>query len=387
MNITLPLINLLKTDEFIKTLTIVDHVYYCMVKFHTNKGNDYQCEATNFESFSVGLPLKSLEEVIKKIYIKSRDSFTLILLTSTGFVYSCGDNANGQCGLSEKDKFVSTLTKIKFDDVLTTLQFSGNHGLALSSTGTLYSWGRNETGQCGNGTLKNVFIPRQINSYLDEPLRKDEHIMSIQLCEDASVALTNKGRVYQWGLFKYGEKRYLSVPTLLRELLSVFKSVDERIIEIQIGSIENVVAFTNKKSVVEWQGSADFVFIHHPIVHFVRQTLDDSIFEIQPGINLIQRFIHHGFFVNQKDDNGFIALNHACFRVNSIEMIKLLLENGSHVSMKDQEHYLPLQRLISQHARIDHDLIYFVGFILQQEPSQIHSTIDSQSLLHLLLKN
>jgi len=383
-----------KKKEFIVQLKLVGGEEDAFkVQLQTNIGNMYQCTQMSFKKHGVGLPLYKKNEWIKELYCGFDMSSSLLLLTSAGFVYSCGES--GQCGVGKEDSFINTLTKVNVGTGnIITLKVTENHVLALSSVGGVYSWGENEFGQCGNGNGNYVFSPIKVNRYFDQPLVQDERIISIQAKYGISVALSNKGAVYHWGRIDGTLiEEDIFIPTLIPELSNLYEnnihpnmntySENERIIDVLLDDESKIIAITNKKSVIS-HFLNDIEFIKNPISYYVFQALEnlDDNAELQH----IQELIHHGFDVNQKDDDlGCIPLNYACLNVEYSDLFKLLLENHSDVSIKDSEDYLPLQRLLSQPDYIQFDLYDAVQLILQKEPSQIHSMIENQSLLHLLL--
>lgn len=102
----------------------------------------------------VGLDSLTISDVIAAGtgYGASYDSVWFI--TSTGTVYGCGSNAHGQLGNGNTTQqtspvqcgTISGITQLSASD-------SGTlpHVLALKSDGTIYAWGSNANGQCGQG--------------------------------------------------------------------------------------------------------------------------------------------------------------------------------------------------------------------------------------------
>jgi alpha-tubulin suppressor-like RCC1 family protein len=73
------------------------------------------------------------------------------------------------------------------------------HSIALSSEGTVYSWGRNSYGQLGLGKgVANSSRPREITSL------SQLHVSWIASGYDHCLAITHKG-CYSWGLNSYGQ--------------------------------------------------------------------------------------------------------------------------------------------------------------------------------------
>jgi len=70
------------------------------------------------------------------------------------------------------------------------------HSLAVDDLGSVYAWGRNREGQCGQGSSTN---------YINSPVRVDallhERIVKVVAGSHQSFAITDEGRLYRWGLF------------------------------------------------------------------------------------------------------------------------------------------------------------------------------------------
>ncbi|MDR4508040.1 MAG: hypothetical protein MRJ65_07350, partial [Candidatus Brocadiaceae bacterium] len=82
---------------------------------------------------------------------------------------------------------------------LVTPQISGGgyHSLALKSDGSVWSWGRNEFGQLGDGTKNDSAIPIQIHTLSD--------IIYIGRGWMHSLALKSDGSVWAWGRNNHGQ--------------------------------------------------------------------------------------------------------------------------------------------------------------------------------------
>jgi alpha-tubulin suppressor-like RCC1 family protein len=96
-------------------------------------------------------------------------------LTSTGSVYAWGCTSGGRCGLGESfvggsltsksassAVFPKRLAALHNRDVVD-LAVGDRHSLAMTSSGTVYSWGIGAEGQLGQGHTMNLHTPRVIN--------------------------------------------------------------------------------------------------------------------------------------------------------------------------------------------------------------------------------
>ena len=78
------------------------------------------------------------------------------------------------------------------------------HYLALTQTGSIYAWGDNEFGACGNGQiLINLPHPEKLDFF--ENLPNGDKVQRIFACGASSAALTRAGKVYAWGKNEQGQ--------------------------------------------------------------------------------------------------------------------------------------------------------------------------------------
>eukprot|EP00658_Telonema_sp_P-2_P066564 TRINITY_DN55557_c0_g2_i2.p1 TRINITY_DN55557_c0_g2~~TRINITY_DN55557_c0_g2_i2.p1 ORF type:complete len:220 (+),score=53.12 TRINITY_DN55557_c0_g2_i2:408-1067(+) len=91
-------------------------------------------------------------------------NFTL-LLTDDGTVFAFGDDGYGQLGLGRSERYVRTPQKVQYlarEEIVSV--FAGeNHSAALTSSGELYLWGYNASGQLGNGSIHDLVVPTKLD--------------------------------------------------------------------------------------------------------------------------------------------------------------------------------------------------------------------------------
>ena len=149
-----------------------------------------------------------------------------IALTDDGKVLAWGQNTYGQLGNNTTDS--SGVPVYVQDengkDIENIKQISAGsfHGLAVSNDGTVYSWGLNSYGQLGlnvgNTTASNADYKRVVAQKVKQKnvvtsedgtesteIGELDNIKQVSGGHDFSVALTNDGEVYTWGLGTSGQ--------------------------------------------------------------------------------------------------------------------------------------------------------------------------------------
>ncbi len=139
-----------------------------------------------------------------------------ISLKSSGTLWAWGWNASGQLGDSTTtDKL--TPIQIGTDTNWMLISTKNVHNLALKINGTLWSWGEGTSGCLGNGGVANVNTPTQVNGDMDW--------QSINTGLLNSFAIKTNGTLWAWGENTNGE-------------LGDGTNID-KLVPIQIGSDNN----------------------------------------------------------------------------------------------------------------------------------------------------
>lgn len=120
-----------------------------------------------------------------------------LALAENGTLWAWGSNANGQLGDGTTQSQNSPVQIGKENNWSFVATSPFNHTLALKKDGTLWGWGKNQTGQLGNGTSSNALSPIQIG--------KDTNWAIISTGSSHSVALKSDGTVWSWGSNAYGQ--------------------------------------------------------------------------------------------------------------------------------------------------------------------------------------
>lgn len=92
------------------------------------------------------------------------NNYHTIAIKSDGTLWACGNNFNGQLGdgtTVNKNVLTQIGTATDWQSISTG---NGGHSLAIKNDGTLWTWGKNQAGQLGNGARVDLLIPTQLST-------------------------------------------------------------------------------------------------------------------------------------------------------------------------------------------------------------------------------
>ena len=128
-----------------------------------------------------------------------------MVLTSDGSLYSWGKNNYGQIGDGTTNNYnlavaVKTEGTPMAGKTVVDFSISNEHTVALTSDGQIYAWGRNESGQLGNGTNTASTLPVAVRT-AGTPFAGKKAVQVVAGGWEGahSLALGTDGTVYSWG--------------------------------------------------------------------------------------------------------------------------------------------------------------------------------------------
>jgi alpha-tubulin suppressor-like RCC1 family protein len=168
-----------------------------------------------------------------------------IALTSTGLVYAWGDNQYGQLGNgSNISSSVPVKVHLPRGAKAISVGMSYNYAVALTTAGTVLTWGYNGSGQLGNGYETASELPVAVK------LPKGTAVRAIANGGFDGLALTASGRLWAWGDNKYGQLGIGSFKTSLAPR-PVRVPAGDKIVAIGAGSLHSI-ALTSTGKVLTW---------------------------------------------------------------------------------------------------------------------------------------
>lgn len=152
--------------------------------------------------------------------------FHSVVLTSAGEIYTCGSNSHGQLGLSfangvNQTKFCLVELLVGLPTVLVTA--GGYHSFALSVSGSVFGWGKNNSGQLGVGDTDDKCQPTQLSTLRSLGVRY------ITAGSEHTAFLTQDGGLFSVGNGAYGQLGHgsLSNEVLPRKILEFGRVVTQ----------------------------------------------------------------------------------------------------------------------------------------------------------------
>jgi alpha-tubulin suppressor-like RCC1 family protein len=136
-----------------------------------------------------------------------------------GRVLAWGDSGSGELGITSRAEFetkaqprmkVNTPTQVSVPFDAVDVSSKSDHVLALARDGSVWAWGRGNSGQLGIGPLPTVSFKTQsarVMPYVPYPVRIPDltDVAAIGAGDAHSIALMKDGTVRTWGSNRYGQ--------------------------------------------------------------------------------------------------------------------------------------------------------------------------------------
>ncbi len=179
---------------------------------HQNSSGKVYCWAFNYWGYlGIGSQDENYNKPILNQYLNNEFVIDIscganhsLVLTNCGEVYAWGGNGWGQIVNSCSD---NQLIPIKVKDFnnerVVMISYGWSHSMALTECGHVYSWGLNDCGQLGIGNTVDSNVPKFI-AVIDEN-KCNVFIEKISCGSGHSLLLSSNGCIYAFGRNKFGE--------------------------------------------------------------------------------------------------------------------------------------------------------------------------------------
>jgi len=145
-----------------------------------------------------------------------------VVLDGTGHVWTVGSSRSGALGTGDNQLQTSVPVLVPQIDSVVEVGAGSSFSVVLRADGTVWSWGRNNQGQLGNGEEQKYHAtPVQVMRNKENPL---SGIKAISVGYNHTLALSENGEVWGWGDNGYGQ---LGETKGVYATLQVISSVDE----------------------------------------------------------------------------------------------------------------------------------------------------------------
>ena len=187
-----------ETNKLIPTKTGEDYISLDKYFVTLNAGDTASLTATYNKFFNVK------ENTDPSVSFTTQAINTSVANVS-GMTISPVATGNTQVVVMGNGKQATVEVTVLADGYKTTPQVASGDGftVALDKDGKVYTWGRNEAGQLGDGGNETRIIPNEITFDFADPTSM--YITRIESGNAHTVALDNTGRVWAWGYNNYGQ--------------------------------------------------------------------------------------------------------------------------------------------------------------------------------------
>jgi hypothetical protein len=130
-----------------------------------------------------------------------------VALDSSGRAWAWGVSSLGALGSPVSESEEPVAVDMPVGESFTAIATGGEHVLALDRTGHIWAWGRNSSGQLGNGTTATSYMPVEVKTPAGVTFT------AVAAGNYDSLALDNLGRAWTWGLNSEGALGYAAPRT------------------------------------------------------------------------------------------------------------------------------------------------------------------------------
>lgn len=162
--------------------------------------------------------------------------FFTVGLKDDGTIWGWGHSWSGELGNNTYDYYTATPVQIGTDADWAYISAGNGHVMGLKANGTLWAWGRNDSGQLGNGdyTTYSNHIPQQVGTDTDWAYISAGHIHS--------CAIKTNGTLWTWGANQSGQLGNGTIDVDFNPVITPLQVGTDTDWKMVCGSSDNTVA-------------------------------------------------------------------------------------------------------------------------------------------------
>jgi alpha-tubulin suppressor-like RCC1 family protein len=130
--------------------------------------------------------------------------FHILARKADGTVWAWGDNADGEIGDGTTSGAFSPVQVLSVNNIVAVSGGDG-HSSALAADGTLWKWGKNDVGELGNGTTNGTANPVLAKILVDKLGNGFSNIVLMAARDYHNIAVKADGSVWMWGANDQGQ--------------------------------------------------------------------------------------------------------------------------------------------------------------------------------------
>jgi alpha-tubulin suppressor-like RCC1 family protein len=130
--------------------------------------------------------------------------FHILALKSDGTVWAWGNNSNGELGDGTTANRSNAVQVLNLTNIVV-VSGGDSHSSALAADSTVWKWGLNDVGELGNGTTNAVANPVPVKLLLDTFSNAFSNIVMLSARDYHNIAVKADGSVWMWGANDQGQ--------------------------------------------------------------------------------------------------------------------------------------------------------------------------------------
>lgn len=251
-------------DSALEDLSIPSRQDYTFIAWYLDSNHENQLNINKMPAEDLTL-FALWESKLYRLTYKSTNFITMVqtkrfhtaLITSDNQVYTWGRNGSGQLGNgtnfnATEPENITHQFQLENNDYISMILTGQDFTAALSSQGRLFTWGFNANGQLGTGNTDMLFNPNDITNRFN--LMSNERFITLSLGYWHTAAVTSEGRLFTWGFNAGGQLGVGTVeqrenPTDITPLFNL--RPNEKIIDVELSHYHSA-ALTSDGRIFMW---------------------------------------------------------------------------------------------------------------------------------------